>query len=167
MLPHCVSLSLSHVPRAGLALSRVYKANVAPMCFKSELGRRIYSVVPIGGALLLQFFYLEAGLYLIMDGESGAWHVLVGLTTLIGGGYYAWWIYAWSLPDEPTVIRLEEDAERRMAIKAAAAQESRRRGRAEGGDGGAGGSGSGGGADAGSSLGEALNPTAAEEGDYM
>jgi hypothetical protein len=92
----------------------MYRSKVVPMCFKFPLGRRIHSTFPIVFALALMFFFLEAGLYLIMDGESGVWHVLVGLITLIGGGYYSWWIYALALPDEQQVIKLEEEADRQM-----------------------------------------------------
>ena len=53
-----------------------------------------------------------------MDGESGIWHVLVGLFTLIGGGYYAWWVYLFCLPDESTLVSLEEQAEARVVEQA-------------------------------------------------
>ena len=90
----------------GMAISKVYRERVIPMCLKFPIGQQVHSIVPILFALVLMFFYFEAGLYLVMDGESGVWHVLVGFATLVGGSYYSWHVYAWSLPDEARLLDL-------------------------------------------------------------
>jgi hypothetical protein len=90
----------------GMAISKVYRERVIPMCLKFPIGQQVHSFVPVVFALVLMMFYFEAGLYLIMDGESGAWHVLVGFATLVGGSYYSWHVYAWSLPDEVRLLEL-------------------------------------------------------------
>ena len=77
----------------GMMFSAAYRTKLVHHCFKFNLGRRIHSIFPVAIALCLHGFYIEAGLYLVMDGESGIWHVLVGLWTLIGGGYFSWYVY--------------------------------------------------------------------------
>ena len=90
----------------GFVLSAGYRKHAVPACLKTPIGKQIYSIVPILFALVLMGFYFDAGLYLIMDGESGVWHVLIGFVTLVGGSYYSWVVYAWSLPDEASLIVL-------------------------------------------------------------
>jgi hypothetical protein len=90
----------------GMAIAKVYRERVIPVCLKFPVGQRVHGLVPVAFALVLMLFYFEAGLYLIMDGESGVWHVLVGFVTLVGGSYYSWHVYAWSLPDEAKLIEM-------------------------------------------------------------
>lgn len=90
----------------GMAISKVYRERVIPVCLKFPIGQRVHSLVPVVFALVLMMFYFEAGLYLIMDGESGVWHVIVGFVTLVGGSYFSWYVYAWSLPDEARLLEM-------------------------------------------------------------
>ena len=90
----------------GMLISKLYRERVIPMCLKFPLGQQVHSLVPVIFALVLMLFYFEAGLYLIMDGESGVWHVLVGFGVLVGGSYYSWHVYAWSLPEEARLLDL-------------------------------------------------------------
>ena len=119
----------------GMALSKVYRERMIPVCLKFPIGQRsdytrtphhtliprgisdrllalmtVHSLVPVLFALVLMGFYFEAGLYLIMDGESGVWHVIVGFLTLVGGSYYSWYVYMWSLPDEARLIESKSSA---------------------------------------------------------
>ena len=41
--------------------------------------------------------------------------MIVGLWTLIGGGYFAWVVYALCLPEEADIMKYEEQAEGEMA----------------------------------------------------
>ena len=108
----------------GMAISKVYRERVIPVCLKFPIGQQVHSLVPVVFALVLMMFYFEAGLYLIMDEESGVWHVLVGFATLVGGSYFSWHVYAWSLPDEVRLLELLNKQKQQSSVQDSYEKES-------------------------------------------
>ena len=91
-----LTIVLSGLLSGGLAV--LYRNRAVGLLCSHPFGRKVYDLIPIAFSLALMVFCFEAGLYLLMEDESSWWHVVLGLVTYCGGSYYAWWVYAWSLP---------------------------------------------------------------------
>ena len=65
----------------GVFFAKMYREKLIPVLMKSTLGRKLYSIIPIIFAVSLFIFYVDAGLYLLMEDESNWMHLLVGFVT--------------------------------------------------------------------------------------